>query len=74
MSVTPETSDLQINYSLDGYYINVTNNYDIKIKGLDLVSFTPPNDNQTRDALIYITDGSSSGTTTVSTFNYTQIV
>jgi hypothetical protein len=64
MSVTPQTSDLQINYSLSGYYKNVTNNYDIKIKGLSLVSFTPPNDNQTREAYIYITDGSSSRTTT----------
>ena len=73
-TTTPQTSDLQINYSLGGYQLNVTNNYVIKIKSLSLVSFTPPNDNQTRQAFIYVTDGSSSGTTTVSTFNYTQIV
>jgi hypothetical protein len=41
---TPETSDLQINYSLQGYQKNVTSQYTIKIKSINNVSFTPPDD------------------------------
>jgi len=42
--VTPQTIDARINYSLSGYNILTTNNYMIKIKSLNMVSFTPPND------------------------------
>lgn len=72
--ITPQVTDLSINYSLSGYQLNVTNQYIIKIKTLSLVSFTPPNDGQSRTAYVYITDGSSSGTTQTTSLIYTEIV
>ena len=72
--ITPQVTDLTINYSLSGYQLNVTNQYIIKIKTLSLVSFTPPNDGQSRTAYVYITDGSSSGTTQTTSLIYTEIV
>jgi hypothetical protein len=72
--VTPQTTDFLINYTLPGYQLNVTNQYTIKIKSLSVVSFTPPNDGITRQSYIYITDGSSSGTTQTTNIVYTEIV
>ena len=72
--ITPQVTDLSINYSLSGYQLNVTNQYIIKIKTLSLVSFTPPNDGKSRTAYVYITDGSSSGTTQTTSLIYTEIV
>ena len=72
--ITPQTTDLTINYSLAGYLKNVTTDYIIKIKSTSIVSFTPPNDGQSRTAYIYITDGSSAGNTATTVVSYTEII
>lgn len=72
--MTPQTSDFLINYTLPGYQLNVTNQYIIKIKSLNAISITPPNDGITRLSYIYITDGSSSGTSSITSIVYTEIV
>ncbi len=43
--ITPQTSDISINYITEGHYLDVTNKYTIKLKSLNIVSITPPDDN-----------------------------
>jgi len=72
-SINPSTLGLTLNYNGMYYYQRQTQNYNIKIKSLSTVSLTPPSDNITRTAYVYISDGSSSATTSSITNNYTQI-
>ena len=47
-SSNPQVNALTINYNGMYYYQKQTQNYIVKIKSLSTVSFTPPNDSQTR--------------------------
>jgi hypothetical protein len=69
----PQINDLTMNYNGQYYYQKQTEKYQVKIKSLSTVSFTPPNDGNTRTAYVYISDGSSTGLNTPSS-NFTQIV
>ena len=74
--ITPQVSDLSINYETAGHLLDVTSKYTIKIKSLTKVSITPPDDKQSRQAFVYITDGSSSASNPgqFTSFSYTEII
>ena len=68
----PQTYNCTMNYNGQFYYQRQTNNYIVKIKNLSTVSLTPPNDGKKRTAIVYITDGTTSGSNTPQS-NFTQI-
>lgn len=58
-TINPQTNSMKIKYGANAQYQRKTDLYTIKIRNLSSLSITPPNDGNTRNAILYLTNGSS---------------
>lgn len=58
-SFNPQVNSILVEYTANAAYIRKTPSYIIEIKDVNTIQITPPEDNTTRNSLIYVSDGSS---------------